>query len=110
MSKDGSVVNNELRNMWKKSVTERRALWFVFLTEYYSNDQIKKNEMGGACGNTGDRRGAYRVLVGKPEGKRPPGRHRLRWDDNIKMDVKELGWEVWTGLIWLRIGKGCELL
>jgi hypothetical protein len=38
----------------------------------------------------GKKRGAYRVLVGKPEGKRPLGRHRHRWEDNIKMDLQEL--------------------
>jgi len=40
----------------------------------------------------GDRRGAYRAVVGKPEGKRPFGRPRRRWEDNIRMDIKELGW------------------
>jgi len=54
----------------------------------------------------GERRGVYRVLVGKPEGKRPLGRPRRRWEDNIIMDLKELGVGVWTGLIWLRIGTG----
>jgi len=43
--------------------------------------------MGGACSAYGGRRGVYRVLVGKPEGKRPFGRSRLRWEDNIKMDL-----------------------
>ena len=38
----------------------------------------------------GDSRGLYRVLVGKTEGKRPLGRHRRRWEDNIKMDLQEL--------------------
>jgi hypothetical protein len=37
-------------------------------------------------------RGVYRVLVGKPEGKRPLGRTRSRWEDNIKMDLQEVGW------------------
>jgi hypothetical protein len=40
----------------------------------------------------GERRGAYRVLVGKPEGRRPLGRTRRRWEDNIKMDFREVGW------------------
>jgi len=45
----------------------------------------------------------HRVLVGKPEGKRPLGRPRRRWEDNIKMDLRE--WEgVMTGWSWLRIG------
>jgi hypothetical protein len=39
-----------------------------------------------------ERRGAYRVLVAKPEGRRPLGRPRLRWESNIKMDLKEVGW------------------
>jgi hypothetical protein len=48
----------------------------------------------------------YRVLVGKPEGNRPMGRPRHRCNDNIKMDIQEVGCGVWTGLRWLRIGKG----
>jgi len=45
-------------------------------------------------------------LVGKPEGKRLLGRPRLRWEDNIKTDLQEVGCRVWTGSSWLRIGKG----
>jgi hypothetical protein len=40
----------------------------------------------------GERRGAYRALVGKPERRRPLGRPRRRWEDNIKMDLREVGW------------------
>jgi len=47
----------------------------------------------------GVRRGVYRALVGKPEGKRPLGRPRRRWEDNIKMDLQGWGLGVWTGLI-----------
>jgi len=43
--------------------------------------------MGGACGTYGEMRGVCRVLVGKGEGKSPPGRPRCRWEDNIKMDL-----------------------
>jgi len=49
-----------------------------------------KNEMGGACSAYGEKRGMYRVLVGKPEGKRSLGRLRRRWEDNIKMDLQEV--------------------
>jgi hypothetical protein len=52
----------------------------------------------------------YRVLVGKPEGKRLLGKARRRWENNIKMDLQEVGCRVWTGLIWLRIGTGGEQL
>jgi hypothetical protein len=51
----------------------------------------RKNEMGGACGAYGEERGVHRVLVGKPEGKRPLGRPRRRLEDNIKMDLQEVG-------------------
>jgi len=47
--------------------------------------------MGGACGAYGEGRGVHRVLVEKPEGKRPLGRPRRRWEDNIKMDLQEVG-------------------
>jgi hypothetical protein len=50
------------------------------------------------------RRVAYRVLVGKPGGKRPLGRPRCRWEDNGKVDLQEVGCGAWTGLIWPRIG------
>jgi hypothetical protein len=58
----------------------------------------------------GKGRGAYRVLVGRPEGRRPLGRPRHRWKDNIKMNLQEVRWGAWTGLIWLRIGTGGGLL
>jgi hypothetical protein len=56
-----------------------------------------------------ERRNAYRILVGKPEGKRPLGRPNRRWEDNIKMDHRE-DELVWTGFMWLRIGISGELL
>jgi len=57
----------------------------------------------------GERRGVYRVLVRKREGKRTLGRPRRRWEDNIMMDLQIFRkWDVgiWTGWSWLRIGKG----
>ena len=51
-----------------------------------------------------ERRGVYRVLVGKPEGKRPLARPRRRWKDNIKIDLQEVDGEAWNGLVCLRIG------
>jgi hypothetical protein len=47
--------------------------------------------VGWACSMNGENRYAYRLLVGKPEGKRPLGRSRLRWIDNIKSDLVEIG-------------------
>jgi len=54
----------------------------------------------------GDMRDVYRVLVGKPEGRRLLGRPRRRWEDNIKVYVHKVGFWVWTGSSWLRIGTG----
>jgi hypothetical protein len=47
--------------------------------------------VGGTCGTHGEGERCYRVLVGSPEGKRPLGRPRRRWEDNIKMDLREMG-------------------
>ena len=65
-----------------------------------AGDKIEKNEMGWACGAMGEERGAYRVLVGKPEGKRPLGRPRRRWVNNIGTDLQEVGcgYVDWIGL------------
>jgi hypothetical protein len=48
----------------------------------------------------GEGRGAYRILMGRPEGRRPLGRPRHRWEDNIKMDLQEVGWGCmyWIGM------------
>ena len=54
-------------------------------------DKIKKNEMHGAAVHMGEKKGIDRVLVGKPEGKRPLGRPRHRWEDNIKMELQAVG-------------------
>jgi hypothetical protein len=48
--------------------------------------------------------------LGKPEGKRPLGRPRWRWVYNIKMDLGEIHWMMWTGFVWLRIRTSAELL
>jgi hypothetical protein len=56
--------------------------------------------MSGPCSTNGEKRNAYRLLVGKPEGKRPLERPRRRWVDNIRMDLGEVAWgDVdWIGL------------
>jgi hypothetical protein len=55
-------------------------------------------------------RNANKILVGKPVLKRPLGRPRRRWKDNIKMDIWEIGFGLWVGCIWLRIGTGDGIL
>jgi hypothetical protein len=56
--------------------------------------------MSGACSTYGEKRNAYRLMVEKPEGKRPLERPRLRWVDNIRMGLREVGWRDvdWIGL------------
>jgi len=53
----------------------------------------------------GEERGVYRVLVGNPEGRRPLGRPKRGWVDNIKTDLQEVGVGMWTGLGWPRIER-----
>jgi hypothetical protein len=50
----------------------------------------------------GETRTAYRILVGKPKGKRPLGKPRRRWVDNIKIDLREIGWE---GVDWIDLAR-----
>jgi len=58
----------------------------------------------GRVARMGESKDVYRVLVGKPAGKRPLGGHRSGWKDNIKMDFQEVGYEGVDGSSWLRIG------
>jgi hypothetical protein len=58
--------------------------------------------MGGACITNGEKRNAYMILVGKPEGKRPLRRPRLIWVDSIKMDLREIGW---YGVDWIDMAQ-----
>jgi glucose dehydrogenase len=59
---------------------------------FKSNDQVKEDEMSRECNINVEKKNAYRILVGKPEGKRPLGRQRHRWMSNNKMDFREIGW------------------
>jgi hypothetical protein len=61
--------------------------------------------MGGTVTLMEEGRGVYRVLVGKPEGKRQLGNSRRRWEDNIKMDFQDVRCGGWAGSVWLRIGS-----
>ena len=58
--------------------------------------------MGGACSTMEDTRGVYRVLVGKPERKRPLGRPKHRWENDIKLDLQEVGCR---GVDWIELAR-----
>jgi hypothetical protein len=100
-------TSNEVTGEWRKLHNED-------LHDLYSSPNIvrviksRRMRWAGHVARMGEERGVCRILVGKPEGKRPLGRHRRRWGDNIKMDLQEVG--VWNGLCWLRIETGGEHL
>jgi hypothetical protein len=58
--------------------------------------------MGRACSTNGETTNAYTILVGKPEGKRPLGRLRRRWADDIKTDLREIEW---GGMDWIELAQ-----
>jgi hypothetical protein len=66
------------------------------------NNYGKKDAMGGTCSTNGKRRNAYRLLVGKPEGRRLLGRPRRRLLDDIRMDLVEVGW---GDVDWIRLAQ-----
>jgi len=100
---------DEVTGEWRKLHNEELHDLYSS-TKYNSGDQIKKIQWAGHVAHMEDRSGAYRALVGKPGGKRPLGRPRHKSEDNIKMDLQEVGWGEWTGLIWLRAGTDSRLL
>jgi hypothetical protein len=92
---------DEAKGQWRKLHNEE-------LQNLYSFQNII--EVGGACGTHGREKKVYKVLVRKPEGKRPLGRPRRRQEDGIRMDLGETDWGVWTGFSWLRTGTGGGIL
>jgi hypothetical protein len=81
--------NEELHNLYSspsiiRMIKSRRISW------------------AGHVSRMGEKRNAYRILVGKPVGKRPLGRPRRRWEDNIKMDLSEIGW---GGIDWIDLAR-----
>jgi hypothetical protein len=88
-----------------KRTGEWRTLHNEELYDLYSSPNIiqviksRRMRWVGHLARIGERKSAYNVLVGKPEGKSPLGRPRHRSEDNIKMDLQEVGWGASTGLI-----------
>jgi hypothetical protein len=95
----GNMVLRGVRGPMGDVVTEEwRKLHNEELNDLYCSPNIVRviksriMRRSGHVARKGERRGAYRVLVGEPEGKRPLGRPRQRWEDNIKVDVQEVVW------------------
>jgi hypothetical protein len=114
------IENRVLRRIFgpkrDKVTGEWRRLHNKELNVLYSSPNIirviKSGRMrwAGHVARVGEGRGAYRILVGRPEGRRPFGRPRRRWEDNIKMDLQEVGWDGVAWMMWFRIGTGGWLL
>ena len=91
-----------------KGTGEWRKLHNVELNDLYCSPNIVRltksriMRRAGHVARMGERRGVYSVLIGKPEGRRPLGRPRLRWEDNIKMDPQEVGC---GGMDWIELAQ-----
>jgi hypothetical protein len=77
---------DEVTGGWRKLHNEE--LHNLYSLPSIINMIVKEDEMGRACSTNGERRNVYRILVGKPEGRRSLGRPARRWVDNIKMDLR----------------------
>ena len=92
---------DEVTGEWRKLHNEE-------LNDLYCSPNIvrviksRRMRWAGHVARMGERRGVYRVLVGKPEGKRPLGRPRRRWEDNIKIDLQEVGC---GGMDWIELAQ-----
>jgi len=82
-------------------------LWSPLLIKYYSGNQIMKNKIGRYVACMEERISANKVLVEKPEGKRPHGSPRCRWEYNTKMDVQETGW---SSMDWIDLAQDRDRL
>jgi len=101
--------NRVLRGIFGPKIDKVRGEWRRLYNEELNDlysllniiQVIKSRRMRwvGQVACMGEWRGAYKVLVREPEGKRPLGRSKCIWEDNIKMDLQEMRWGLWTGLI-----------
>jgi hypothetical protein len=98
----------EVAGGWRRLHKEFRN----FYTSPNITGVIKSRRMrwAGHEAHTDEMRNEYRILVRKPEGKRSVIRPNSRWEDNIRMDLREIGWECVDRCIWLRIGTSGGLL
>jgi len=109
---ENRVVRKIFEPKRDKVTGEWRKLHNEKLNDLYCSPSIvwviKSRRIGwvGHVARVGERRGICRVLVGKPQGKRPLGRTRRRWGIILGLILRKLDVGVWTGLSWIRIGTG----
>jgi hypothetical protein len=104
--------NRVLRRIFRRKGDEMIDGWRKLHNEELHNSypsprviRMIKSRRIRQAGNTarmGEKRNAYRILVGKPQGKRPLGRPRRRWEDNIKTDLRGIGW---VGMDWIDLAQ-----
>jgi hypothetical protein len=99
---------DELTGEWRKVHSEELNILYSFPN--IRQIKSRRTSWAGHVARMGEERNVYRILVGKPEGKRPFVRSKRRWEDGIRMDLKETGWVMWIGFDWLIIGTGGKLL
>ena len=100
------ITTIQLRSLFTKICSDVSRVVVLRTTDLYFSPNIvqviksRRMRWAGHVACMGEERGVYRVLVGKPEGKRPLGRPRRRWVDNIRMDLQEVGcgYVDWIGL------------
>jgi hypothetical protein len=92
------VKGDEVTGKWRK--LHNKELYALYCSPYITwVIKSRRIRWAGNVARVGDRRCAYRVFVGRREGKRPLGRPRCRWENNIKMDLQEVGWDMaWIDL------------
>jgi len=98
----------EVAGEWRKLHNEE--LSYLYTPNIVRVIKSRRMRWAGHVARMGERRGVYSVLVGKPEGKILLGRRRSRREDNIKMDLQDVGCGVLIGSSWLSIGTGGRLL
>jgi hypothetical protein len=92
-----------------EKVAQWRASYFIHITDFMRDIKSRRMRWAGNVTHMGEGRKVYKVLVGKLERKRPLERLRHRWEDGIRMDLREIGWGMWNEFTWLRIGTGGRL-
>ncbi|KAJ4444184.1 hypothetical protein ANN_05974 [Periplaneta americana] len=100
-----SCIFCALKPRWKEDIASREyEKLFEHGCERYLSavNPVRRLRWAGHVARMGESRNAYRVLVGRPEGKRPLGRPRRRWEDNIKMDLREVGYD---GRYWINLAQ-----
>jgi hypothetical protein len=112
--------NRVLRRIFGPKRDEVMGEWRKLHNEKHHNlysspniiKQIKSRQMrwAGQVACMGEERNVCKVLVGNPKGQKPLGRPRRKWENGIRMDLRDIGWGLWIGFGWLRIGASGRLL